>query len=575
MLESRAEAPDVPGANPGLSDAQIAALSTRGNRRKTEAGEVLFREGDRRCDFFVVLDGIVEVVSGYEDDPHVHAIHGRGGFLGDLSLLTGQAVFATAVVREPGEVLVIPVERLREIVTQEPDLGDLILRAYLLRRSILLGSGSGLRIVGSRYSPDTRRLREFAARNRVPHRWIDLENDREAEALLQRLGVAPDATPVVIWGRRVLRNPSTAELANAIGLPVATNPAVVVDLVVVGAGPAGLAAAVYGASEGLTTVVLDAVAAGGQAGTSPRIENYLGFPSGLSGSELAERAIIQAEKFGVHIMVPAEAASLETRDGNYVVHINGGDEIQTRAVLVASGAHYRKLPVERLEEFEGTSVFYAATEIEARVCGGDPVAVVGGGNSAGQASLFLADRAAHVQLIIRGDDLGKNMSRYLVDRVERHSRIEILRQTEVRELVGDGALHALVVEDRGAAGARRKIDARALFVFIGAEPHARWLAGSVELDDRGFVLTGTDIPYRQDWNITRPPFPLETSRPGVFAVGDVRSRSIKRVAAAVGEGSMGVRLVHEHLETLAGPTTSGSPKSSHGGHRGAHIGMFP
>ena len=518
----------------------------------------MFREGDRRCDFFVVLDGTVEVVVGYEEDPQLHAIHGPGGFLGDLSLLTGQAVFATAVVREPGEVLVIPVECLREIVTQEPDLGDLILRAYLVRRSILLGAGSGLRIVGSRYSPDTRRLREFAARNRVPHRWIDLENDREAEALLERLGVAPDATPVVIWGRRVLRNPSTAELANAIGLAVAANPAAVVDLVVVGAGPAGLAAAVYGASEGLTTVVLDAVAAGGQAGTSPRIENYLGFPSGLSGSELADRAIIQAEKFGVHIMVPAEAASLEARDGNYVVHINGGDEIETRTVLVASGARYRKLPVERLEEFEGTSVFYAATEIEARVCSGDPVAVVGGGNSAGQASLFLADRAAKVQLIIRGDDLGKNMSRYLVDRVERHSRIDVLRQTEVRELVGDGALHALVVEDTGAAGARREIDARALFVFIGAEPHARWLAGSVELDDRGFVLTGTDIPHRQDWNLTRPPFPLETSRPGVFAVGDVRSRSIKRVAAAVGEGSMAVRLVHEHLEALAGPTTSGS-----------------
>ena len=380
MREPVPDARDLSGANPRLAEAQIAALATRGRRRATRAGEVLFREGDLRCDFFVVLDGTVEVVEGYGDDQQVLAVHGPGCFLGDVSLLVGQAVFATAVVREAGEVLVVPVERLRELVARDSDLGDLILRAYLARRSILLGAGTGLRIVGSRYSPDTRRLREFAARNRVPHRWIDVESDHEAEALLDRLGIAPHETPVVVWHQRVWRNPSNAELAQAIGLAMAANPAAVVDLVVVGAGPAGLAAAVYGSSEGLTTVVLDAVATGGQAGTSPRIENYLGFPSGISGAELAERAIIQAEKFGAEITVPAAAAAIEARDGNYIVRTGDGDEIETRTVLVATGVRYRRLPVDGLEAFEGTSVFYAATEIEARVCVGDPVVVVGGGN---------------------------------------------------------------------------------------------------------------------------------------------------------------------------------------------------
>jgi thioredoxin reductase (NADPH) len=406
--------------------------------------------------------------------------------------------------------------------------------------------------VGSRYSPDTRRLREFAARNRLPHRWIDLEEDREAEALLRELGISPQETPVVIWSEHVLRNPSNAELARAIGLPAPGPAETACDLVIVGAGPAGLTAAVYGASEGLAAVALDAVATGGQAGTSSRIENYPGFPSGISGSELAERTVIQAEKFGARLSVPAEAIALEQRDGHHLIRLDDGGSVAGRTVLVATGARYRKLPVPRLEEFEGVSVHYAATLVEAQLCRNDPVAVVGGGNSAGQATVFLIRHAARVRLLIREDDLGKSMSRYLADRIERSPAVEILRYTEVRELVGDqGVLEAVVVED-DRAGERRTIQARALFVFIGAEPYARWLGGQLALDNRGFILTGPDAiraaAHGPGQDAHRQPFLLETSRPGVFAAGDVRSGSIKRVASAVGEAAMAVRLVHEYLE---------------------------
>jgi thioredoxin reductase (NADPH) len=554
------ETPDPYGAYPRLSEAQIEILSDHGVRRHTRPGDVLYREGDLTCDFYVVLDGKVMIVEGYGEEERLLSVHGPGRFLGELNLLTGQAVFTTAVVSEPGEVLSVPAVRLREIVGQDPALGDLILRACLIRRSILIGLGTGFRIVGSRYSPDTRRLREFAARNRLPHRWIDLEEDKGAEALLRRLGVSPEETPVVIWrGREVLRNPSNAELARALGLPAPSPCEEAHDLIIVGAGPAGLAASVYGASEGLRTVALDAVATGGQAGASSRIENYLGFPSGLSGAELADRAVIQAEKFGARISVPAQAGALEEIDGLYAVRLDDGTTILGHTVVIATGARYRRLPVPRLEEFEGVSVYYAATLMEAQFCQGDPVAVVGGGNSAGQAAVFMAEHSARVRLLVRSGDLGKNMSRYLVDHILNNRRIEVMLHTEVRELIGEGGtLRALVIEDN-RTGERRRVDARALFVFIGAKPCTRWLEGRLAVDEDGFILTGSAADSAGEampGPAERARLPLETSRPGVFAAGDVRKGSIKRVASAVGEGSMAIRLVHEHLQGVREPVLS-------------------
>jgi len=357
---------------------------------------------------------------------------------------------------------------------------------------------------------------------------------------------------VVIWrGSHVLRNPTNAELARAVGLLSPASARSVADLLVVGAGPAGLATAVYGASEGLRTVTLDSVATGGQAGTSSRIENYLGFPAGISGAELAERATIQAKRFGAEITVPAEAQGLTQEDDHHVIQIEGQPETRARAVVIATGARYRRLPVERREEFEGTSIYYAATPIETNLCRGDPVAVVGGGNSAAQGALQLAAQTPVVRMIVREHDLGENMSRYLIDRIERTPNIEVLLHTEVRELLGhDGRLEALEIEDTQTGG-KGRIEGRALFVFIGAEPHTGWLRDEIELDDRGFILTGpaatpSGESGRPEGTPHRPRL-FESSRPGLFAVGDVRSGSVKRVASAVGEGSMSVRLVHEYL----------------------------
>jgi thioredoxin reductase (NADPH) len=540
------ETPDLHGGFPRLSEAQLETLEQQGEHRRVDAGEILVREGDQRYDFFVVLAGKVATVAAHgQPDERVFAVHGPGRFLGELSLLTGQGAFFTAVVREAGEVLVVGVERLRRLVTHDPELGDVILRAYVVRRELLIGFGAGFKVIGSRFSPDSRRLREFLARNRFPHRWIDLEQDQAAELLVRELGVSPAETPLVIWGERILRNPSNAELAAAVGLRPSGPGEYACDVLVVGAGPAGLAASVYGASEGFDTVAVDAVATGGQAATSSRIENYLGFPSGISGAELAERAVIQAEKFGSRIAVPAAATALEERDGQYVVTFDDGSRVRARTVLIATGARYCRLDVPRLEEFEGTSVYYAATLTEAQMCIGHPVAVVGGGNSAGQATMFLSKHAVRVHLLIRGGDIGADMSRYLVDQIESNPLVEVSLHAEVRELVGeDGVLEALVVENNLTAQ-RSTLDVRALFVFIGARPHTEWLPDRVAKDPKGFVLTGRDVAADG-----HDPLPLETSLPGVFAAGDVRLGSIKRVASAVGEGAMAIRLVYEHLDSV-------------------------
>ena len=537
---------------PALREDQIEALSRYGQTRETTAGQVLFRAGDTQNDFFVVLGGEVEVVDDFGGEVRTMGVFRAGSFLGDLHMLTGQGVPLSAVVREGGELLAIPRVQLKEVVIEESDLSDIILKTFLARRSYLMRTGVGLRIVGSRHSEDATRLREFAARNRLPHVWIELEEDPKAEALLERFGVKLSETPVTIWqGKDVLKNPTNAELARDIGLKVDAPWELVYDLVVVGAGPAGFGASVYGASEGLSTLALESVALGGQAGTSSRIENYLGFPAGLSGFELASRALAQADKFGARTAVPEEAVGLRREDGHYRIELSEGGQVIARSVIAASGARYRRLDVPRLERFEGVSVHYAATEAEAQRCEGEEAVVVGGGNSAGQAAVYLAGRTRRVYLLIRGGDLGKGMSRYLVDRVTEAENVELLSNTEIRELLGEDRLDGVVVENN-RSGARRTLGARGLFVFIGAKANTGWLHGAVELDKRGFVLTGRALDgsaLEEDaWRgLSREPYPLETSLPGVFAAGDVRGGSIKRVASAVGEGAMAVSLVHQYL----------------------------
>ncbi|MET7452581.1 FAD-dependent oxidoreductase [Streptomyces sp. NPDC005574] len=559
------ETPDQYGAFPHLTPEQLQELAAHGERRRTTEGEVLYREGEPFREFLAILSGTVEILQDYGGpEERTVAVHRAGRFLGELGLLEGEAAFDTAVVREAGEILAVPVERQRALVDRDSVLGDLILRAYLGRRYLLIGLGAGFRILGSCYSPDTLRLREFAARNRLPHRWVDLEKDKEAEALLRRFSIRPEETPVVFWkGERVLRNPSNAELARLIGLPAPSPESGRCDVLVVGAGPAGLAAAVYGASDGLTTVTVDAVATGGQAGTSSRIENYLGFPSGISGGDLIERAVLQAHKFGARLMVPAQVDGLTPQDDEYVVTFADGSPVRAGAVVLASGVWYRRLEVPGIDHLEGISVYYAATVHEASLCQADPVAVVGGGNSAGQAALFLANHASTVHLLVRGGDLNADMSRYLVDQVEGHPKIEVLLHTEVRGVVGKEKLESLTVEDN-ASGERRELRAAALFVFIGARPHTEWLRGVLALDEKGFVLTGADAQAAADatrWDsLGRGPLLLETTLPGVFAAGDVRSGSVKRVASAAGEGAMAIRLVHEHREKAGNLVRTAGPE---------------
>jgi thioredoxin reductase (NADPH) len=539
---------DRNGAFPRLNDEQRGRLRAIGTVRDVEPGDILFREGDESYDFFVIESGAVAIVEGYGDENRVIAVHGHHRFLGELNLLTGGSVYLTAVVRDAGQVIQVEDERLRRVIAEDEELSTIIFRALLERRSILIGLGAGHRLIGSRFSPDSRRLREFLARNRQPFHWFDLEEDEHAEQLLQAVGLEPADTPVVVVsGGEVLRNPTNAELAARIGIGARGAPPALCDVIIVGGGPAGLAAAVYGASEGLDTQAIEAVAFGGQASTSSRIENYLGFPAGISGSELAERAHVQAMKFGARLVVPGRAVAIAEDDGHYAIDLADGVTVRGRTVVVATGAQYRRLDIPDLERFEGNGVYYAATQAEAQLCFGDPVVIVGGGNSAGQAAMYLSHSSAACNLLIRGGDLAKSMSRYLIDEIDRRPQIDVNPYTQIVGLNGTHALESLVLED-ARTREQRELPAKALFVFIGASPHTEWLRDFVATDEHDFVLTGRDL---QDGNLERfgsdRPLFLETSRPGIFAVGDVHSGSIKRVASAVGEGSMTIRLVHQRL----------------------------
>jgi thioredoxin reductase (NADPH) len=545
-------------AFPRLSGAQVDALRPWGRVRPIAPGEVLFQEGDRGFSFYVVLEGAVEIVEQSGGTPREVTVHEPGEFTGDVDTLSGRAALVTGRATARGEVLELTAAALRQAVDALPEIGEIVLKAFLTRRTLLLSDGfEGIKIVGSRFSADAHRLRDFATRNAIPFTWIDLESDEQAETLLRQFGVPPSATPVVI-GRegRYLANPTVAQLAQCAGLEATIDPSELLDLIVVGGGPAGLAAAVYAASEGLDVLVVERVAAGGQAGTSSRIENYLGFPLGISGPELMRNALLQAQKFGARITVPGTVQRLGIDAGVRVITLADGTKIRGKSILVATGVEYRRLDVPRLSEFEGAGVYYAATDTETKLCRNEEVVVVGAGNSAGQAIVALSRNARRVHVIARGRDLGKSMSRYLVDRVEQIDNVQIHRGAVVTALEGDGHLEAVRIRDD--AGVETRINTPALFLFIGADPHTEWLNGCVQLDKKGFVLTGAAVPLettRGDlWRAERrTPFFLETSLSGVFAAGDVRSGSVKRCASAVGEGAMAVSFVHASLD-VAAPT---------------------
>jgi len=516
--------------------------------RSYPAGSVLFRVGDRDFKLFVIQSGEIEIFDESADKPRTVTVHAAGEFTGDVAHLTGRPSVVTAVARKDSELYEMSGEAVRQVINQCPDLGDVILQAFIARRQLLRESGefTGIRVIGSRYSRDTFRIRDFLAKNRVLFTWLDLENDSEVDRLLRRFGVSEEETPVVAWRNLFLRNPSNRELAEALGIRRPLDHKVY-DLAVVGSGPAGLAAAVYGASEGLDTVVLEREAPGGQAGTSMRIENYLGFPTGVTGSELADRAVLQVNKFGALLSVPTPVVRLTFENGYPVLGLEGGETIAARCLLISTGAQYRRLPVEGCERFEGSGVYYAATFNEAQLCRAQDVVIVGGGNSAGQAAVFLAGYARKVLIVVRADDLGKSMSSYLVRRIRQIPNIEVLLRSEVKEMSGDGHLTGveIVNDDTGEV---RRVETPALFSFIGAVPRTDWLPREIEKDGKDFVRTGSGLAGSPHWTARRQPFLLETSRPGVFAAGDVRSGSVKRVASAVGEGAMAVQFVHEFLK---------------------------
>jgi thioredoxin reductase (NADPH) len=550
------------GRFPVLDAAQLEVLHSYGTEHEVAAGEVLFAEGDETYDLIVVLDGEVQIVaSAGRPADNVIASFGPGQFLGEIGLLTGQRAFLAAVARTAGRVLRVPVARVRDVMAQEPGLSELILRTFLLRHANLTRLGSGLTLIGSRFDADTRRILEVLARNRLPSTWLDLEGSPDAEAMLRELDVQVAALPIVIIpGEPLLRNPSSRTLLDALGLSgiPETSPSRVYDMLVVGGGPGGLSAAVYGASEGLATVLAEDIAFGGQAGTSSRIENYLGFPAGLSGEELAARAVLQAQKFGARMKLAARAASLSSEAGVHRVTFEDGEVLAARTLIVATGASYNRLPVDRLGEFEGVGVYYAATQMEAQACAGGPVAIVGGGNSAGQAAMFLSRTSPQVHIIIRGASLETSMSRYLIDQIERSPRIKVRPHTQVSALLGQDRLEGVKLVE-SVTHQTSSLAVRALFVFIGAKPCTQWLDGQLAADADGFLLTGPDIPLSQHDPSGPTPLFLESSRAGLFCVGDVRSGSVKRVAVAIGEGAMAVRLVFDRLQASGIEVTDPSP----------------
>ena len=530
-----------------LEEEQIGRMKEFGQARDVQPGDEIFRQGDTDHGVFIVLSGSLEIfnVSTTGEEEILRVVE-RGAFTGEVNLLSGRRSLVSCRAREASSLVEIPRAELRRLMETAPDLGELFLRAFLLRRIYLISHSVGDAVlIGSNHSGDTLRLRAFLSRNGHPHTYIDVERDADTQSVLDHFHVRVEDIPVLICrGELVLRNPTNEQAAECFGLNTGIDEHAVYDLVVIGAGPSGLAAAVYGASEGLKVLVLESNAPGGQAGSSSRIENYLGFPLGVSGQELADRAFIQAEKFGAQIAIARTARALHCARLPYTVELHDGGSVSARSIVIAAGAEYRRLNLPNLAQFEGVGIYYGATQVEVQFCQGEEVAVVGGGNSAGQAAMFLSSHAKHVHLLVRRDGLAETMSRYLISRIEACPDITLHTRTEIEALEGAGHLER--VRWRQADSATSEVhEVRHIFAMTGASPNTAWLSGCLALDPKCFIKTGPDAGL--SWTLRRPPYLLETSVPAIFAVGDIRADSVKRVAAAVGEGSMSIQFVHRVL----------------------------
>jgi thioredoxin reductase (NADPH) len=545
---------DLAHAFPHLTPAQIARIRPFGKVRTVEVGEILFEPGDINVPFFVLLSGGMEIVQPDVKGERPITTHGAGAFTGEMSMISGRGALVRGRVTAPGEFIQLDSHEFFSVVARDAELNEILMRAFILRRILLLSSGHGnVILMGSRHSAKTLRLREFLSRNGHPHTYVDLDTDKSAQALLDQFAVKVEEIPVVICnGVTVLRSPSTQELAECLGFNRSIEPSQVRDLVIVGAGPAGLAAAVYAASEGLDVLMVEKEAPGGQAGSSSRIENYLGFPMGVSGLELAARATTQAQKFGAKMMIASSVTRLDCGKRPYQLVLDDGRSIPAHAVVIASGARYNKPAIANLKQFEGLGVYYGATFIESQLCGNEEVIVVGGGNSAGQAAVFLSQTAKKVHMLVRSDKLANTMSRYLIQRIEENPAIDLRCNTEIISMEGETQLERVTWRDK-ITGQTETRPIRHVFIMTGASPRTEWLKGCLALDDKGFIVTGRDLDAVTGapvWPLPRVPLMLETSLPGVFAVGDVRSGNVKRVASAVGEGAIAVHLVHRVLAEL-------------------------
>jgi thioredoxin reductase (NADPH) len=537
---------------PTLTAAQTARVVAHGRTRRVPAGDVLVEQGDHNSPFLLLMSGAMEVTRRTPTGEEPLVVAKAGMFFGEVSMLSHRPSLAGVRMREAGEVVQLDRGALRRLVQEDSELGDILVRAFVLRRLELVAHGWGDAVVlGSSHCAGTLRIRAFLSRNAHPYSYVDLDRDPGAQDLLDQLHVQAGDVPIVICrGIIVLRNPTNEQVADCLGFNAGIDDGQLRDVVIVGAGPAGLSAAVYAASEGLRTLVVETAFPGGQASSSSKIENYLGFPTGLSGQELAGRAFIQAEKFGAEMLIARRAVLLKCDRKPYTVETDEGMRLSARAVVIATGAQYRKLPIENLARFESAGIYYAATAMEAQLCGGEEIAVIGGGNSAGQAAVFLSETAGHVHMVIRSGALAETMSRYLIRRIEENPRITLHTHTQMTGLEGNGWL-AGVQWRHQATGEVEHRPIRHVFVMTGATPNTQWLHGCVVQDERGFVKSGPALTPEElaaaGWPLTRAPHIFETSRPGVFAVGDVRSGNIKRIASAVGEGSIAVHLIHQVL----------------------------